>query len=174
MLNSLVENIKQTILETNEYFVNGYSKVIQNPDLGLVLDGEMPVFPADNLGNYFYLRLPNNVGFDNSTYNYIADNIKGTGLVAPVVLVAIVRDADPDKLIKNLVNTLQGLCDEIITFTQAIYIREEVIRQELQFMNPEARDKALANVNQTIVSVSFTINEPFEYSRCITNPCSCN
>lgn len=174
MLKSSIENIKTAILERNTYFQNGFCNVYQNEDKGIVISGDKPVFPAD-LGNYFYLRLPKNVSFTNGGNYAIADTIKGIGLNAEITLVACVKDADNDKLLTNLVNTLQALCDENISLTNAIYNSNEVIKQELAFMSKKSRDKALSNLprNLSIVSVSFTYSTSFTFNNCITNPCTC-
>lgn len=174
MLKAAVTNIKEFILEKNTYFNNGYSDVYQNEEVGLVLSGNNPVFPAD-LGNYFYLRLHTNVTFSNGGVNSIADSIKGVGLNVNIVLVAIVKEAKHDILLQNLVNTIQAYCGEDISFNGATYNSDEVIRQELSFMTQDARDKAMANLpdNLAIVSLSFTYSAPFTFNNCIYNPCTC-
>lgn len=151
MLNSLVENIKDKILEKNPYFTNGFTRVTRSTEKGLVLKGDVPVFPSDDLGNYFYMRLPNNVSFDNSDYNDIADSIAGVGLSAQVVLVACVNGADPDRLIENIINSLRVTCDENIVFNSYIFIPEEVVRTELQFMSADSSE-----TNPCVISVSPT------------------
>lgn len=172
MLKSHIEDIKDYMLEENDYFQNGFCNVYQNEEKGVVLSGDVPVFSAD-FGNYFYLRLPTNVSFTNGGAYMISDSIKGLGLSAQVVLVAVYQNGDSDKLLNNIVNTLQGKCGENIDFTSASYIAEEVIRQELSFMPQESRETALANLppDLTIVSLAFTYTIPFIYSRCIENPC---
>lgn len=175
MLKEAIENIKDAIKDNNPYFDKGFCNVYQNPDVGIVLAGDVPVFPASELGDYFYLRLPNNVTFSSGTYEAIADSIKGIGLNATIVLVACVKNANCDVLMKNIVNTLQALCGENITLNTAVYNSSEVVRQELSFMNKEQRDAALARIpnGMAIVSVTFTYQIPFTFSNCIVNPCSC-
>lgn len=172
MLKASIENIKDYILENNTYFNNGFCNVYQNEEVGVVLSGNVPVFPAD-FGNYFYLRLPNNVSFNDGTYYGIADSLKGVGLVAQIVLVAVYKDGNSDLLLTNLVNTIQSKCGENIELTSASYIAEEVIKQELAFMPEESRIKALQNLPKdlSIVSLSFTYSIPFTYTRCIEAPC---
>lgn len=176
MLIAEVNTIKDLILQNNPYLHNGYTNVYQNTDYGIILeDGSQAVFPASELGNYFYLRLPNNVNFRNGGEFTISDSIKGLGLIANIVLVACVSNADPDKLLENLLNTLMHSCEMNIDFTSAIIHKNDVISQELAFMSEVQRSKAKANVpdRYTIVSLSFTLAHSFKFNKCIVNPCNC-
>lgn len=176
MLKKEVNKIKELILVNNPYFQNGFTNVYQNTDYGVVLkEDDTSVFPAAELGDCFYLRLPNNVQFVNANEYAIADSIKGTGLSAQIILVACVTNADEDILLQNIVNSLQHTCSQNIVFNNAIFNKNDVISQELAFMTEEQRSKAKANIpdNYTLVSLSFTLSFSFTFNKCITNPCSC-
>lgn len=174
MLKNTIEHIKDKLIEETSFFTNGFSDVIQNPELGLVLKGDVPIFPSDTLGNYFYLRLPNNLTFTQGTGFAIADTITGIAVNAEIVLVACVKDADADVLIMDILNVLRATCnDPNITFVSATYNSAEVVRRELEFMTTEMRNTALQNIpdDLTIVSITFTIQNDIDYNKCETEIC---
>lgn len=177
MLNQTIEQIRGMLLQANTYFNDGYSGVVRNTTKGLISKDGKAIFPNDTKGNYFYLRLANNITFTGGGINQLADAIIGVGVTAQIVLVASVQGADADKLLSNLINTLQVGCHSYISsFDSAVFYKDEVINQELQFMSDESREKALRNTpkNLCLVSLTFTIQAPFVYSQCIENPCGCN
>lgn len=173
MLKSTVDSIKDYIIQYNPYFKKGYSDVYLDEKTGIIHNSK-PIFPADNLGDYFYLRLPNKVQFDYAREFQISDCISGAGIRASVILVAVVKDADPDKLIQNLVNTLQTY--QNVNVNSAIYLTEDVIIQELAKTSEETIMAALQRMKSTIVSLTFTILTPYQFKKlsCIENPCKCS
>jgi hypothetical protein len=165
VLKAKLQHIANYVLAQNTYFNSGYADVYKNTE-GQILSGETPVFPADNLGDYFYLRLPNNVTF--LTTPGLDDCTPGYDVRGEVTLVAVVTNADADALLHNLVNTMQRYGREV-SLTRGVYQREVVILQEL---DKENAIRALGNldIDTTIVSLSFNLVNNVSLN-CITNPC---
>lgn len=161
------------ILDNNPYFDRAYDDVYQDETVGIVHDNNQPIFPADNLGNYFYLRLPNNIRFDNASQFNLSECLDTPGLVYDIILVAILNNANADVLLHNLLSTLAAFGGNI-NLTGASTQRAVIIGQELASMSVEMRDKALQNINSTLVSVYFTYTPAFLPTKlsCITNPCA--
>lgn len=175
MLKEKITRLKDFILSKNPYFDTGFDDVYQDETTGIVAN-DLPVFPADHLGNYFYLRLPQNVSFDNSSYQQVADCITGIGVQSLIYLIACMRGADADHLMTNLVNTLQAYQSDQITFRGAIYQPQAVVLQELSRLSQAEKSAALQKLGKDycIVSISFQLTVPFQFtqSRCFTNPCA--
>ncbi len=175
MLKEKITRLKDFILSKNPYFDTGFDDVTLDSTSGYVAN-DLPVFPADHLGNYFYLRLPDNVTFDNNNEFQIADCITGLGIQSAVVLVACMRGADADHLMTNLVNTLQAYQVDKIRFVSAIYQAGNVVLQELSKISQANQIAALQKLGSdyTIVSVSFNLTTRFDFkpSNCFTNPCA--
>lgn len=166
MFDGLLEHIH----DLNEYFDKGYEGVYQDENTGIVHE-QQPVFPADNLGDYFYLRLPDSVTFE---YGDAYNNEEGANKPAKLynlVLVACVKNADPDKLINNMIVSLSKFKRDV-TIQSAVIESEKVIQQELAFMSEDNRTRALQNKpeNLTIISVSFSFVEETLID-CIVKPC---
>lgn len=176
MFQSELNTISQFIIDNNPYFDKGYADVYQDDKTGIV-HGDEAVFPADNLGNYFYLRLPKQTGFDTSDFYKINDCNGGLGLKASIVLVACVKDADPDKLIENLIITLRNYSSGVvINFKSLCFNGVEVIMTELAKLKPEDLIAALQRFDkmaQTIVSVTFEMTTAVTPKNldCIVEPC---
>lgn len=157
------------ILEANPYFDNGFDDVYQDETTGIVHNSQ-PIFPNDTLGNYFYLRLPNNIRFDSSNIYQLEECANTPAKVYDAILVACVADSNPNTLLNNLLSTLAKFGD--IGFGSASVQSEVVIRQELQKMSKESIDKALQNKPDiSIVSIQFTYTETMQLNNCIVNPC---
>lgn len=174
-----LNSIKEHILQYNPYLTQGFNHAWQDEQNGEVYAQKgkefVAVFPNDSLGDYFYLRTPQKVSFSESKEFVISDCYKGTGMIGQVVLVAMVRDADADGLLNNLINTVQLYDNETIALNSAVYQNEFVVIQELAKMSKEAMEAALARIkpNMTMVSITFTIKAPFRYRKlsCMTKPC---
>lgn len=178
MLKEKLYNLKEHILKYNPYFNNAFDYTVQDENTGIIHDS-IPVFPADNLGDYFYLRITNNVRFDNQSIYNTATTISGVGLVPTIILVACVRDADADKLLNNLVNTLRAeSCGARIGLVSMLFNGRDVILQELARMkekeNIEAALQRLPS-GMTLVSITFTysFNYTFQKLKCFDPPCNC-
>lgn len=165
MLQATIHALKDFILSKNTYFDKGLELEFNRPEDELHL--------TDALGNYFYLRLPNNGTFIQGAEYTVAECSPGLGASAAVVLVAYVERGNSDLLITNLVNTLQLFKGARVSFTGFIYSRETVIRTEMAGYAKENIDRALATIEKStaLVSVSFTITAPVILNRCIVNPC---
>lgn len=172
MISTKLDELGAAIAAKNTYFDNHFSDVVFDETTGYILSDQTPAFPNDTLGNYFYLRSPRNWGFQSVP---IADGVVGTNVSGQVILVAYMRDADPDKLAANLINTIRGLsCSgHDVALLSATAQAETVILQELANLSAENQETALQRIgeNVTLVSVTFTYNTDYPYSTCIVNPC---
>lgn len=170
MYNQELTDIKNAILQYNTYFDKGFTGVYQDERKGIV-HNENVIFPMDTLGNYFYLRLPSVVRFTTRPQDKISDCLYGMSVNAPIILVAVVKDADPDKLVKNLLYTLATMN---VSIQSAVFDSASVVLQELSRVSSSVQDAALARIsNHTIVSIAFTLDSVFipQKLNCITNPC---
>ncbi len=173
MLKSTVERLRKYILSTNTYFSEGIGNVYLDTENGIANEKGI-VFPDDTRGNYFYLRLPDNVTFVNGIEFGVTECLPGLGLNAQIVLVAVVANADEDKLLQNLVNTVQSFPNYNKTLQTAIYKKEVVVRQELSWMTGDNLSAVLQRVpDSAIVSLTFTLVNEFVFNECLINPCSC-
>lgn len=176
MLQQQLTKLKDWILRYNAYFDNAYPHVHLHDKIGVVASNDLRVFPADNLGNYFYFRLPNKVTFDYNQNLSISDSSNAIGLKANIVLVACVRNADADQLSYNLAATIGRYQDLNIRIIDNVYDKDDVVIQELSKMdskeNLQAALRGLSD-NMTIVSLTFTVSMPyiFQQLNCLTHPC---
>lgn len=170
MLNELLTRLSGYIKLKNPYFDKAFPNVHTDDTQGVVND-EQVVFPSDMDGDYFYLRRGNGIGL--SEGSQISSCITGLNYSVPLFLIAVVKDADTDKLITNLVNTLQSFSSLGKSFTALQIDPTAVTRQELSFMSAENLQGALQRIPQgtAIVSISFTITESMPFSHCTVNPC---
>lgn len=177
MFQDRLDSIATFIMEHNVYFDRGISNVWLDETTGYVSDDETAVFPADNLGDYFYLRLPKNIDFVYDRAHKFADCVDGIGAKSQVILVAVIKDGSADQLIENLINTLRNYREATVIVKSAIYQAAYVILQELRFINEENREAALQRIPQgsSFVSITFEITETVLAHKlnCIVNPCTC-
>lgn len=175
-----LNRLKAFILQHNPYFKNGYHNAWIDPKGHVVVpilkDGEfLPVMPNDTLGDYFYLRLPQQFSLGESIAFTINDCEKGIVASGQLTLIAYVHDADPDLLIDNLLNTILQYDNQLVGVNSFITQPELVVMQELAKMDKKELMKALQNIpdNVSIVSLVFTLRTPFQYKKlsCITKPC---
>lgn len=175
MLYDKLRELKDYVLLKNTYFNNGFSYVYQDQGIWTDEDDKTAVFPADDLGNYFYFRLPNDISLVSSAEFRLDDCTTPVAATAQIVLVACVRGANNDLLAKNIINTFQTAPIYAKTFTSAILMKEKVVRQELSFLTGESLQAALQRIpkDYSIISINFTITQPIMLNSCIVNPCSC-
>jgi hypothetical protein len=170
-----LNNIRDFILENNPYLNEGFADVYQDETTGYIHASNKVVFPADERGDYFYLRLPKAVGFNYNNQYDITDCQKGFALRTPVILVACMRDADNSKLQENLLVTLSNYKVVNLRFTGAIFNKIDVALQELSKIKVENQVAALENIdlNYTMVSIHFEVEMQYMPKKlnCITNPC---
>ncbi len=176
MFQSRLDSIAEFIMQHNTYFAVGYSNVWLDETTGFVADDKTPVFPSDN-GNYFYLRLPKSIDFLYSTnYNY-SDCSGGIGSRSQVILVAVIKEKNPDVLLENLVATLRNYKQAELRLRSALYQAMYVIEQELAFISESEREQAMKRIDygSSYVSITFDITETILSDKlsCIEPPCSC-
>lgn len=146
----------------NPFFANGFFGAWQDGETGQVwaptTNGRRPVFPEDQLGSMFYLRV-SNIRFEEETdlYPVLDCQATGTDAILAVVLIATVRDADPLMLIQRLSNTLALFNANAVKLGTASAVREEVVLSELARADEAAKQAALQRLrNQAIISITFT------------------
>lgn len=180
MFQDRLDDITAYIMEHNTYFNVGFSNVYLDEKTGFVAnDGvtKIPVFPADELGDYFYLRLPNNVAFVSDAKYSFSNCITGLGIRSTVILVACIKTNGSDKLLENIVVTLRNYSKADIVLRSAIYQKDIVTLQELSKISESEQDAALQRLGDygSIVSVTFDITENVLSHKlsCIEPPCNC-
>jgi len=178
LLHQQLTKLRDFILTYNTYFDNGFDYVTQDGVTGYVANNEMQVFPADNFGNYFYLRLPNQLGFDYSELYKVSDCGGGVGVTYNIILVALVIDGDTEILVQNILTTLGNYNQNNIQMTKILIHAEDVISQELAKIDKSEIQSAVQRVpyNSSLCSVHFKFTVPYVYQSlsCIINPCSCS
>lgn len=174
MIKASIQALEKFILANNKYFTTSFSDVSQSPYNGFIMSGEDPVFPNDTLGNYFYLRVPNYLQFDDSMQFLHAEGDVRVGLKMPMVLVACVREADDVALLENLITTLRQYMPDYIKFVNCTFQKEIVITQELARIPKEDIQEAIKKVDMdyAIVSITFLFTFPylFQELNCIQTP----
>jgi len=175
MISDKLALLKDFILLHNPYFNQGFDDVILDDSTGYVFN-DQPVFPADNLGNYFYLRLPNNVTFDYDTIYKTSECASEPGIKSAVILVACMRDADRDKLFLNLLSTILAFKVARIKFISGSYQPDAIVSQELAKIDKSNIEAALQRLPEdyTLISITFSLGVnifPLALN-CIQNPCN--
>lgn len=178
MIQKKLHDIKEFILKYNKYFDGGYSDVATDDRHGYVISHtQTPIFPADELGDYFYLRQATTFKFDYSNNARISDAYTSPATLATVFLIGFIHNDAPDQLLINLLNTLQQYnCNDGIKLISASYDYAAIIAQELKEMSKENIEAALQrfdNTDYTLVSINFTLTSNFGITKlnCIEKPC---
>jgi hypothetical protein len=168
--------IKERLLQYQPYFSAGYINAYIEPITGIIHVGEEVLFPNDSLGDYFYLRVPDSGRFIvNNTLKISDCSGDGYQITMPVYLVACVRNADPDKLISNIINVIRTI--EGVRLADFIVNSESVVVREMsKVKDRNSLMTSLKNLcdSYTIVSVGFAINSTLDtYTKpdCLPNPC---
>lgn len=176
-LRQQLASLKDFILQYNPYFNDGFAEVFQH-ESGHIATTDKIVFPADDNGNYFYLRLPNQLQAVYQNNYKIADDWNGIGVKYDVILVAYAQNADSSLMLQNIITTI-GQCsnhDIDITMTKFIYQDDDVVTQELGKIGKENLEAALEKFpdNIGICSVHFSLTVPFVFQKlnCIQSPCN--
>lgn len=172
MIQSSLTALKDYILAQNTYLNKGFDNVYMDEKTGTVANADGEVFPNDTLGNYFYLRLPNQSRFDYTVASRISDCANTPNIVSEITLVACILKGSEDKLMSNILNTLSKYNADV-RFTTAMYRKEDVVSRELARLSKENILAALSRVKGTVISVSFTMSTNFQLSKCIVDPCNC-
>lgn len=175
MVNKQLETISAYIKEHNGYFQAAFPHAYTEAGNGVVHNGD-PIFPTDVHGNYFYLRVAGG-SFSYDQQYAISTTRRGVGIQSDVYLVAMVFEADADKLLDNLVSTLAASMPDQLRFVSFLSQAPAVVQQELSGLEPAIRQAAMQNIPPftALVSVRFTLTSPMNYTKpnCITSPCTC-
>ena len=164
MYHDQLKALAEFVKDHNPYFANGFSYAWVDQETGQIwsdVGGRKPVFPEDRLGNMFYFRVQS-INFQDSEYYSNTDcQATGTDAVLSVVMVAVVKGADPMLLLGRLTNTLALFQQGLIRLLGATVIREDVTLAELYKADDPARRAALQRLkNQAVISITFTFRIP--------------
>lgn len=173
------ELFKAHILKLNPYFDTGYANAFKDgiSDAIKVRQGKdfKDIFPADNVGNFFYLRNEPNISYTASRQEAYSDVKQGrlafqnTNLC---YLVAVVDDADDMVLINNLINTCMMYGKMSVIPTQSIWLRENVVVEELDGFSEDVVMRVLQRLkNETIIRLTLNVQSLYLPDTCIENPC---
>lgn len=177
MIQGDLKHLRDFVIRYNPLFQRGYETAYQDEQTGIIHSDRMEIFPNDTLGNYFYFRLPKNYGFVEGSFFANDDCARGLGMATPIIMVACVRNADADKLLFNLINTISLFDTASVKINSAIGNSIAVIQQELSKIKKENLDaaKQRLDMDYTIVSITFTYTKSFEFTElhCLQNPLVC-
>lgn len=165
-------------MSKNTYFMNGYANVVRADDGKIVevtTNGFNAVFPMDNIGDYFYLRNDGSATFQPQVQDRVSDHGPARIVfndIYPMVLVAVVKKADPYELMNNLRNTAMMYSKLRVIPTGAQMIREQVVINELSGMEDDNIAAALQRLDrQTIISINLAVTSTYTPSSCINEIC---
>lgn len=174
MIQNILIQLQQYILLYNKYFSDSYVDVSMQALTGYIMSGQLPVFPNDTLGNYFYIRTPNYTKFSYDKTNIQQEGINPIGIEIPCVLIACVRSADPNILLENLITTISAYLPDNIKLINCTTQQDIVIAQEMAKMPVSEQTATMAKVDldYAMVSISFVITSPYriKHLNCIKSP----
>jgi hypothetical protein len=174
MIQPYLDQIAATVQQYNPYFDRYFSNVEQSEQLGYIHNGNEVVFPNDTYGNYFYLRIPSKLSI---IYDPIMNNGNWNllGVSTNVTCVAMVKDADPQKLALNIMSTIGRACNFQKKFTTILIHNEDVISTELANCTEDVIMKAIQCLSDdiTLISITFTLTiaQDLLQLNCLPNPC---
>lgn len=175
MITAKLTQLKEKILQNQQYFAQGFVNVMQHPENGIISNKETIVFPADNLGDYFYFRVPKDIDLRLSPQDTITQCASGYITGAEIYLVACVSDADPEQLVVNLINLLRDKCGGELVLRSFSTNPEAILMRELSGIEKENIEAALQRLDpsHTIVSITFSITSVIPYIKpdCLPDPC---
>lgn len=179
MITKNFEDFKNHVLRSNSYFSKGYANCFKDVETNKILlrigNNFKEIFPDDKEGNYFYLRNEPAISFQADRAKATSDcGIGRLGFLDTITtyLVAIVNGADEYELISNLRNTAMAYPNMNIIPTSSIWMRENVINQEMSGFEAETQLKVFSRLkDQTIVRITLQIQSDFIPDNCIINPC---
>ena len=174
MIQPYLDQIAATVQQYNPYFDRYFTNVEQSEQLGYIHNGNEVVFPNDTYGNYFYLRIPSKLSVVYDA-NFNNGNWNSLGISSLVTLVAMVKDADPQKLALNIMSTIGRACNFQKKFTTILIHNEDVISTELANCTEDVILKAIQCVSDdiTLISITFTLTiaQDLLQLNCLLNPC---
>jgi hypothetical protein len=179
MWNQRLHQLKDYILANNTYLTAGFASAWWDSFSHKLLsfDGKgnkTTVFPVDNLGDYFYLRMPSAVKVIEDPTQAMGQCTVGYRSSGEVILVCMMRDGCPDKLMTNLISTIQRFDPAYLRIKNAVYQNEFVIAQEFG-KDEKLIEAAMQRVKNsfTFVSITIGLELPIQYinQSCITKPC---
>lgn len=180
MFSTHITTLKDYILDKNRYFSAGYANAVRTKQ-GIYIEksakDKKVVFPDDKSGDYFYIRLDTKAPFAESA-RFALTQAHNTGVMSQVKahIIAIVKQADAETLVNNLISTIIEKNREA-TFQDMNWSKEEITKDELSLLPEKDVDAALARIKDaTIVRVAFTypVEVFYKKTNCITNPCTCS
>ncbi|RYD50659.1 MAG: hypothetical protein EOP52_13435 [Sphingobacteriales bacterium] len=172
MFSAELKEITSYVLGLLPVFQNGFPDVVIQEETGALIantpTGWMPVFPADDIGNYFYLR---NDRTARSTAGFaISDCETPLRLTANVFLVAIVECANPEILLAHLLQVLSGI--DGVGVTDLNWNSDAIIAAELDEAEQEVIADALQRAaDRVLVRVAFTLAKSHFTNQCLPPLC---
>ena len=178
MIKEDFELFKNFILDHNDYFHKGFANAYKDDVINAVnvKQGKdvLRVLPADNHGNYFYLRNEAWTKYEARHPERLSDT--GTQRLTfldtmSVQLIAVVENADAYLLIENLRNTAMMYKELNIQPVTGSWNREQVVSTELAKMSTTDVNAALQRLtDETIVRIGLSVSKIFVPGNCISNP----
>lgn len=180
MITADLDVLKDWILEKNKYFNAGFADAWQDPLSGLIAIGNnerLSVGIDDRYGNYFYIRVNEEIGYSASR-EQLKDGVISTDETARCFLIAIVKNALPKELARCLLNSLIRYQDQRIRPVRSIIKRESVVASEMKDIGKESLQYILSNLKDVqVVSIEFQMTTIFHSinDNCPCEPCeNCN
>lgn len=155
------------------FFQAGYVNCFKDAEMNGIYtrnkEDLIPVFPQDKFGNYFYLRNDMTVNFaPERSFNLGCE--KGYIDTINIDLIAMVRGADAWKLINAIRNTVVKFPDMQIRAVNALWNREQIVRDELRGM--DGTEKAVARLRGwTVAKIRLLTAQKFLTGDCDINVC---
>ncbi len=175
-LNSIIAHIKAS----HTWFDEVHGPAWKEPIEGKIIYGDNYDYKQtgidDRFGNYAYIRHDGKI-----TYSKVAPIETISGCVAsirkslPATLVAVLYDADPEKLEECLINSLitwQGGNGAALTVTSGQILTQHAVLDEIDNLEDADAKEVLQKIDRyTVVSINFTLSS---LQHAVSRQCPCN
>jgi len=161
------------LLRHNPFVAQGFAHAWQDGETGMIWadapKGRRVIFPADNLGDYIYLRTLQ-AGSLRDDFQKFAQHIgcKRGGMVATsqVRLVAVINGADADALTHRVLNVLAMYDTSAVLPTAMQWNRELVVASEMDEAQEQEVEAALRRLKkEAIISIDFTLTASVRFTK---------
>jgi hypothetical protein len=169
----IISNLSQQILTAYPAFNVGYSYAKSDLQRGLILsrDGSKYIGFSDGEGNYFYIRVNDDISILQSKATTFSDCGAGIVEVYSCVLVAMMANSFAPAAVKD------ALLNEIMKaghFVKKASIDPvNIIRTELKGLDKKKQDSAISKFDRFItVRLEFEAQRPYATSKCKIDLCN--